>query len=52
MLLDVPRGDLYGVDAPKRHLVLPEAPILFAEPVASPSADPEKPAPEAPGARP
>jgi regulator of protease activity HflC (stomatin/prohibitin superfamily) len=52
MLLDVPRGDLYGIDAPKRHLVLPEAPILFAEPVVPPSADPEKPAPEAPGARP
>jgi Cu+-exporting ATPase len=32
MLLDTPRGDLYGTNAPRRHLILPDPPQAFELP--------------------
>jgi hypothetical protein len=30
VLLDTPAGDIYGTNAPKRHLIMPESPFSFS----------------------
>jgi regulator of protease activity HflC (stomatin/prohibitin superfamily) len=30
VLLDTPAGDIYGTNAPKRHLIMPESPVSFS----------------------
>ena len=48
VLLDSPSGDIYGTNAPKRHLILPESPLTFgfaggsqaADSITKPASDP------------